>query len=75
MARPRRLEVSAILDMPSWAALLGLIAEFPVLHAALRALHTPGTHSVRASDFEFISKNTQMSAIGEFFDLLPETLS
>ena len=35
------LDVIAILDMPAWAALLGLIDECPVLHAALRASRNP----------------------------------
>jgi hypothetical protein len=68
------LEVISILDMPAWAALLGLIDECPVLHAALRALQTRRTHSVSASAFEFISQNSQIASIREFLHSLPETL-
>jgi len=41
VARPGRADVIAILDTPAWAALLGLIDECPVLHAALRASRNP----------------------------------
>jgi hypothetical protein len=68
------LEVIAILDMPAWATLLGLIDEFPVLHAALSASRSPKTRSVNAAAFEFISQNSQIAAIYEFLQSLPETL-
>src|SRR5262245_30357341 len=68
------LEVIAILDMPAWAALLGLIDECPVLHAALSASRSPRTRSVSASAFEFISENSQITSIYEFIQSLPETL-
>ena len=68
------LDVIAILDMPAWMALLGLIDECPVLHAALGASRNPRTHSVSASAFEFISENSQIASIREFMESLPETL-
>jgi hypothetical protein len=68
------MEVIAILDMPAWAALLGLIAEFPVLHAALGASRKPGVRSVSASAFEFISEKSQITSIREFMQSLPEIL-
>jgi hypothetical protein len=68
------LDVIAILDMPAWTALLGLIDECPVLHAALRASQTPRTRSVIASAFEFISDNRQIAFIREFIQSLPDTL-
>jgi hypothetical protein len=68
------LDVIAILDMPAWAALLGLIDECPVLHAAIRASQHPRKHSVSASAFEFISENSQIAAIREFLQSLPEML-
>ena len=33
-----------------------------------------GTHAVSATDFEFISENSQIASINEFLRLLPETL-
>ena len=68
------LDVIAILDMAAWTALLGLIDECPVLHAALRASQTPRTRSVSASAFEFISENSQIAFIREFMQSLPDTL-
>jgi hypothetical protein len=68
------LEVMAMLDLPAWAALLGLINECPVLHAALSASKNPGTRSVSASAFEFISENSQITSIHDFFQSLPEAL-
>jgi hypothetical protein len=68
------LDVIAILDMPAWAALLGLIDECPVLHAALNASRNPRMRSVSASAFEFISENSQITSIREFIQSLTETL-
>jgi hypothetical protein len=68
------LDVIALLDMPAWAALLGLINEFPVLHAALAATRNSKAHSVSASAFEFISENSQIMCIREFMQSLPQTL-
>jgi hypothetical protein len=69
------LEVITILDMPAWAALLGLIDEYPVLHAVLSASRNPRTLSVSATAFEFISENSHIAIIREFMQSLPETLA
>lgn len=66
------LDAIAILDLPAWAALLGLIDECPVMHAALTA--SPGTRSIQASAFTFISENSQITAIREFLRSLPVAL-
>jgi hypothetical protein len=68
------LEVLAILDLPAWAALLGLIDECPVMHAGIGASRDSGTRAVAASAFEFISENSQIVSIREFMQSLPETL-
>jgi len=68
------LDVIAILDMPAWAALLGLIDECPVLHAGIGASRSSGTRAVSASAFEFISQNSQIVSVREFMQSLPETL-
>ena len=68
------LDVIAILDMPAWAALLGLIAECPVLHAAINASPGSGIRTVRASDFTFISENSQIASVRLFMQSLPEIL-
>lgn len=67
------LDVIAMLDAPSWAALLGLIDECPVLHAAVSASLT-GARAVSASAFEFIADNRQISTVREFMQLLPDRL-
>jgi hypothetical protein len=68
------LDVIAILDTPSWAALLGLIAEMPTMHAALGASLTGTTRQVDASAFEFISENAQIQQVREFMQRLPQLL-
>jgi hypothetical protein len=68
------LDVIAILDTPSWAALLGLIDEFPTLHAAVGALLAGTTRQIDASAFEFISENTQIQRVHDFMRLLPGIL-
>ncbi|MEO8071122.1 MAG: hypothetical protein ABI652_06945, partial [Acidobacteriota bacterium] len=68
------LEVIAILDMPAWVALLGLIDECPVIHAGISA--APGSRilSFSASAFEFISGNSQIASIHQYLQALPATL-
>jgi hypothetical protein len=68
------LDVIAILDMPAWATLLGLIDECPVIHAAIGASRGSRTRAVSASAFEFISENGQIASVREFMQSLPETL-
>jgi len=68
------LDVIAMLDMPAWTALLALIDECPALHACVSVLRDPKMLSVSASDFEFISENSQIASVREFMRLLPETL-
>jgi hypothetical protein len=68
------LDVITSLDMPAWAALLGLIDECPVIHAGIGASRDARTLKVDASAFEFISENSQIASIREFMQSLPETL-
>jgi hypothetical protein len=68
------LDVIAMLDTLAWVVLLALIDECPVLHAGLGALKDSRTLSVSATDFEFISDNSQIAAVQEFLYSLPETL-
>jgi hypothetical protein len=64
----------AILDMPTWALLLGLIDECPMMHAGIGASQGSRTRAVSASAFEFISENSQIASVLEFIQLVPETL-
>ena len=68
------MDVIMILDMPAWAALLGLIDECPVIHAAMGASLGSPVRAVSASSFEFISANRQIASVREFMQSLPETL-
>jgi len=68
------MDVIVTLDMPAWAALLGLIDECPVLHAGLGASRDSRTRAVSASAFEFISDNSQIASVRAFMASLPETL-
>jgi hypothetical protein len=68
------LDVIAILDMPAWVALLGLIDECPVMHAAIDASRRPGTRTISPSAFTFISANSQVASVREFLQSLPEVL-
>jgi hypothetical protein len=67
------LDVIVMLDAACWAALSGLIDECPVLHGAIGA-SAPHRHRIDASQFEFISENSQIAAAQEFLDSLPSLL-
>jgi hypothetical protein len=69
------LEVIAILDMPAWASLLGLIDECPVIHAGMGAAQGLSKHSISPSAFDFISENRQIASVRDFMQSLPEILS
>jgi hypothetical protein len=69
-----QLDVIAMLDMPAWAALLGLIDECPVMLANV-ASGRSRLLSVSTSDFEFISERRQISSVREFMRSLPDALS
>jgi len=68
------LDVLAILDMPAWATLLGLIDECPVIHAGMNVSQGSRTLAVSASAFEFISESSQIASIREWMDAMPEIL-
>jgi hypothetical protein len=67
------MDVILLLDQPAWAALLGLIDEFPVMHAAIRAARS-STSAIDPHAFEFISEHRQIQAIQTFIQELPERL-
>jgi hypothetical protein len=68
------LDVIAILDMPAWTALLGVLDECPVLPAALRAVLDGRAGAVSATAFEFISATDQIDSVRAFVERLPEIL-
>ena len=68
------LDVILTLDAPSWAALLALIDECPVIHAALDAPRQR-RRTINPADFAFISQNSQIAAVHEFMASLPSALT
>jgi hypothetical protein len=68
------LDVIAILDMPAWAALLGLIDELPVMLANV-ASGPSRVHSLNPSAFVYISTNTHIAAVRDFMRSLPQALT
>jgi Family of unknown function (DUF6178) len=68
------LDVILMLDAPSWAALLGLIDECPVMHASIAASRR-SCRAINPAEFEFISQNSQISAVHEFLGSLPSALA
>lgn len=68
------LEVFTSIDMPAWAALVGLIAECPVIHAGLTASIDPRIHSVDPNAFEFITTPHDLESVRTFMRALPDLL-
>ena len=68
------LDVVLALDPPAWAALLGLIAEFPVLHAAVGA-SARNHRTISPTDFRFVAGNADVAAVRQFTESLPSTLA
>ena len=68
------LDVIAMLDAPAWAALCGLIDQFPTLHAAVGATLSGTSRQIPASAFEFISETSQLQQVRGFLDVLPRLL-
>jgi hypothetical protein len=68
------LDVLAILDPPSWATLLGLVDECPVVPKA--AATGTGRPALRVTaEFEFISDSTQIARVRDFVESLPRRLA
>jgi hypothetical protein len=68
------LDVILMLDAVSWAVLLALIDECPVIHAALGASQRRCL-TVDPTAFEFISANAQIAVIRGFMTSLPSALA
>jgi hypothetical protein len=66
-------DVIMMLDATSWAVILGLIDETPVLHAAARAA-THAQRTIDPADFEFIADNRSIQAARDFLAGLAKNL-
>ena len=69
------LDVIAMLDVPAWASLVGLLDECPVLPAALTATLERHTGAVSATAFEFIATTDQVGKVRAFMAKLPDALA
>lgn len=69
------LDVIAVLDLPAWVSLLGVLDECPILPAALRATIEGRTGSISATAFEFISTRAQVNEVSAFLARLEEILA
>jgi hypothetical protein len=68
------LEVIMILDGPLWMALGGLIAECPVLHAAIAGSRRGAAARIDAGAFEFISTAGHVASIHQFLETTLDSL-
>src|SRR5262245_43551395 len=68
------LDVIVMLDAPSWAALLALLDECPVLHRAILATQDRRL-TIDPSDFQFISQNSDLGVVREFMTSLGARLT
>jgi hypothetical protein len=69
------LDAIAMLDMPAWVSLAGLLDECPVMPEALTAILENRTTAVSATAFEFVSTNRQVAVVHEFTRQLADILS
>lgn len=68
------LEPLAIVDMPAWASLCGLLSECPVLPAAMIAILDRRAASVSATAFECFTTRAQIRRVHEFAATLRDIL-
>ena len=66
------LEAIMMLDLPCWASLTALIAECPVMHAALSSR---GARTIDPAAFVFIGENAQIAIVRGFVAALPSVLA
>ena len=69
------LDVIAMLDMPAWISVLGLLDECPVIPAALTATLEGRTGAISATEFDFISTSSQLVRVREFMARFLDILS
>ena len=69
------IDALASLDLPAWAAVLGLVAECPVLLQNVTAAGGPAPRTVDPLVFAFVSERSQIAQVAAFLRGLPDTLS
>jgi Family of unknown function (DUF6178) len=68
------LDAVATLDPPAWVALVGLIAECPVIHGALPASLGGHARTIDAHAFTFIANPADIATVRDFMARLPDLL-
>jgi len=68
------LDVLTSIDLPAWAALVGLIAECPVIHGGLVASIDRSVRQVDPHAFQLIAGPDQLVVVQRFLTALPEIL-
>ncbi len=69
------LDALTQLDLTAWAALVGLIAEWPVVHGAIPAIVERRRGAIDPTAFAFIATRRQIDAVQQFLARLPELLT
>jgi hypothetical protein len=69
------LEVLALLDVPAWSGLLGLLSECPIIPDVVTAIVERQTGRVDPSAFTFIATEAHIDAVRAFMARIPELLA
>jgi hypothetical protein len=68
------LDVIMLLDLPAWAGLVGLVAEYPVLHDAAAPSGGRPARTIDPAAFAFIADSARIGRVHAFMRSLPEML-
>lgn len=68
------LDVIMMLDAPAWAGLVGLVAEYPVLHGAAAPSGATPALTIDPAAFVLIADNTAIARVHAFMRSLPEMI-
>jgi uncharacterized protein DUF6178 len=69
------LDVLASLDLPTWAAMLALLGDCPVMLANVRPQAGRRAYTVNPSEFRFVATRDDVAAVHEFLRTLAERLT
>jgi hypothetical protein len=69
------LEVLAVLDMPAWSGLLGLLSECPIIPDTVTAIVERRTGRVDPSVFAFVATNADIDVVRAFMARVPQLLA
>ena len=69
------LDVLAVLDVPAWSGLLGLLSECPIIPDAVTAIVERRTSRVDPSAFAFVATNADIDVVRAFMARVPQLLA